>query len=73
MEAVSKEKKLLYLSLYFLIWGEASNVRFLPECLCYIFHHVRGLGVDSFIFAASSLLLFCLYSLILVLVNTCHS
>ncbi|XP_061343058.1 callose synthase 9 [Gastrolobium bilobum] len=40
LEAVSKEKKLLYVSLYFLIWGEASNVRFLPECLCYIFHHM---------------------------------
>lgn len=40
LEAVSKEKKLLYVSLYLLIWGEASNVRFLPECLCYIFHHV---------------------------------
>ncbi|KAK2405711.1 callose synthase [Trifolium repens] len=40
LEAVSKEKKLLYVSLYLLIWGEASNVRFLPECLCYIFHHM---------------------------------
>lgn len=40
LEAVSKEKKLLYLSLYFLIWGESSNIRFLPECLCYIFHHM---------------------------------
>ncbi|KAF1878778.1 hypothetical protein Lal_00047450 [Lupinus albus] len=40
LEAVSKEKKLLYVSLYFLIWGEAANIRFLPECLCYIFHHM---------------------------------
>ncbi|GFP79993.1 callose synthase 9 [Phtheirospermum japonicum] len=40
LEAVSKEKKLLFIALYFLIWGEAANVRFLPECLCYIFHHV---------------------------------
>ncbi|WJX15530.1 Callose synthase 9 [Trifolium repens] len=40
LEAVSKEKKLLYVSLYLLIWGEASNVRFLPECMCYIFHHM---------------------------------
>ncbi|KAK9154596.1 hypothetical protein Sjap_002076 [Stephania japonica] len=39
-EAGSKEKKLLFVSLYFLIWGEAANVRFLPECLCYIFHHM---------------------------------
>lgn len=40
LEAVNKEKKLLFVSLYFLIWGEAANIRFLPECLCYIFHHV---------------------------------
>ncbi|XP_051120821.1 callose synthase 9 [Andrographis paniculata] len=40
LDAVSKEKKLLFISLYFLIWGEAANVRFLPECLCYIFHHM---------------------------------
>ncbi|XP_057776741.1 callose synthase 9 [Salvia miltiorrhiza] len=40
LEAVSKEKKLLFISLYFLIWGEAANIRFLPECLCYIFHHM---------------------------------
>ncbi|XP_047320074.1 callose synthase 9-like [Impatiens glandulifera] len=40
LEAVSKEKKLLFVSLYFLIWGEAGNIRFLPECLCYIFHHM---------------------------------
>lgn len=40
LEDVGKEKKVLFVSLYFLIWGEASNVRFLPECLCYIFHHM---------------------------------
>ncbi|PSR90233.1 Callose synthase [Actinidia chinensis var. chinensis] len=40
LEAVSKEKKLLFISLYFLIWGEAANIRFIPECLCYIFHHM---------------------------------
>lgn len=40
LEAVSKEKKLMFISLYFLIWGEAGNIRFLPECLCYIFHHM---------------------------------
>ncbi|PNY01186.1 callose synthase 9-like protein [Trifolium pratense] len=39
-EAVNEGKKLLYVSLYLLIWGEASNVRFLPECLCYIFHQM---------------------------------
>ncbi|PNX94599.1 callose synthase 9-like protein [Trifolium pratense] len=40
LEAVNEGKKLLYVSLYLLIWGEASNVRFLPECLCYIFHQM---------------------------------
>jgi len=28
------------MGLYLLIWGEAANLRFLPECLCYIYHHV---------------------------------
>ncbi|KAD5803428.1 hypothetical protein E3N88_14788 [Mikania micrantha] len=34
------QRKLLYMGLYLLIWGEAANVRFLPECLCYIFHNM---------------------------------
>ncbi|XAR49504.1 hypothetical protein NMG60_11032730 [Bertholletia excelsa] len=32
--------QLIYVGLYLLIWGEASNIRFMPECLCYIFHKV---------------------------------
>eukprot|EP01018_Ginkgo_biloba_P032191 Gb_22029 [translate_table: standard] len=40
LEALNKEKKLILVSLYFLIWGEAANVRFLPECICYIFHNM---------------------------------
>ncbi|MCO5592989.1 hypothetical protein L7F22_046993 [Adiantum nelumboides] len=36
----SSEEKVAFLSLYFLIWGEAANVRFLPEALCYIFHNM---------------------------------
>ncbi|EXC11740.1 Putative callose synthase 8 [Morus notabilis] len=32
--------KLLYLALHLLIWGEAANLRFMPECLCYIFHEM---------------------------------
>lgn len=36
--------ELLYTSLYLLIWGEAANLRFMPECICFIFHHVR-LGI----------------------------
>jgi callose synthase len=31
---------LLYPALYLLIWGEAANLRFVPEALCYIFHHM---------------------------------
>ncbi|XP_077236924.1 glucan synthase-like 8 [Tasmannia lanceolata] len=40
MEAINRDRKLFLVSLYFLIWGEAANVRFLPECICYIFHHM---------------------------------
>ncbi|KAE8661369.1 putative ATP binding protein [Hibiscus syriacus] len=35
-----QQLELIYISLYLLIWGEASNIRFMPECLCYIFHNV---------------------------------
>ena len=28
------------MSLYLLIWGESANLRFAPECICYIFHHM---------------------------------
>ncbi|RZB45614.1 Callose synthase 3 isoform B [Glycine soja] len=34
-----QQRKLLYMGLYLLIWGEAANLRFIPECLCYIYHH----------------------------------
>nr|GEW30574.1 callose synthase 9-like [Tanacetum cinerariifolium] len=37
---VTKNDQILYISLHYLIWGEAANVRFLPECLCYIIHHM---------------------------------
>ena len=33
-------RNILYTSLFLLIWGEAANLRFMPECLCYIFHHM---------------------------------
>ncbi|XP_043703046.1 callose synthase 12-like [Telopea speciosissima] len=33
-------RELLYTSLYLLIWGEAANLRFVPECITYIFHHM---------------------------------
>ncbi|XP_072998818.1 putative callose synthase 8 isoform X1 [Typha latifolia] len=35
-----QQYKILYSSLYLLIWGEASNLRLMPECLCYIFHNM---------------------------------
>ncbi|KAI4299377.1 hypothetical protein L6164_032844 [Bauhinia variegata] len=31
-------RELLYVCLYLLIWGEAGNLRFTPECICYIYH-----------------------------------
>ncbi|KAM3395924.1 putative callose synthase 8 isoform X1 [Capsicum galapagoense] len=36
----AQQYKLLYIALYLLIWGEAANLRFMPECLCYMFHHM---------------------------------
>ncbi|KAJ7948849.1 Callose synthase-like protein [Quillaja saponaria] len=35
-----QQYKVLYMGLYLLIWGEAANLRFMPECLCYIYHHM---------------------------------
>ncbi|XVF79206.1 hypothetical protein PTKIN_Ptkin14bG0201900 [Pterospermum kingtungense] len=36
----AQQHKILYIGLYLLIWGEAANLRFMAECLCYIFHHM---------------------------------
>lgn len=33
-----RQQKLLDIALYLLIWGEASNIRHAPECLCFILH-----------------------------------
>lgn len=33
-------RELLYVCLYLLIWGESANLRFTPECICYIYHHM---------------------------------
>ncbi|XP_008801869.1 callose synthase 5 [Phoenix dactylifera] len=35
-----QQRKILYMGLFLLIWGEAANVRYMPECLCYIFHNM---------------------------------
>ncbi|KAI8008498.1 putative callose synthase 6 [Camellia lanceoleosa] len=37
-----QQLELIYIGLYLLIWGEASNIRFMPECLCYIFHNGKA-------------------------------
>lgn len=33
----TEEDYVYQVALYLLIWGEANNVRFMPECLCFIF------------------------------------
>ncbi|OVA11586.1 Glycosyl transferase [Macleaya cordata] len=38
INADRQQLELLYIGLFLLIWGEASNIRFMPECICYIFH-----------------------------------
>lgn len=41
MRASKDERmELLYISLYLLIRGEATNLKFLLECMNYIFHHM---------------------------------
>ncbi|GLT35126.1 hypothetical protein SLA2020_096050 [Shorea laevis] len=35
-----QRRELLYVGLYLLIWGESANLRFMPECICYIFHNM---------------------------------
>ncbi|KAF0728206.1 hypothetical protein Ae201684_014031 [Aphanomyces euteiches] len=29
-------------ALFFLIWGEAGNLRFMPECLCFLYHNMAS-------------------------------
>ena len=37
MSQLSDSDHIYQVALYLLIWGEANNVRFMPECLCFIF------------------------------------
>jgi 1,3-beta-glucan synthase len=37
MNSMSHYDRLRQIALYLLCWGEAGNVRFVPECLCFIF------------------------------------
>ena len=33
--------KMIDIALYLLIWGEAANLRHVPECICFLFHQMR--------------------------------
>ncbi|EAA28744.1 glycosyltransferase family 48 protein [Neurospora crassa] len=37
MNRMSQHDRVRQLALYLLIWGEANQVRFMPECLCFLF------------------------------------
>lgn len=37
MSQFSQSDYVLQVALYLLIWGESNNVRFMPECICFIF------------------------------------
>ncbi|KAG7983612.1 hypothetical protein I3843_04G115700 [Carya illinoinensis] len=40
-QAASEHRRdLLYVSLYLLVWGESANLRFVPECICFVFHNM---------------------------------
>jgi 1,3-beta-glucan synthase len=37
MNRMSQQERVRQIALYLLCWGEANQVRFMPECLCFIF------------------------------------
>ncbi|VEU22111.1 DEKNAAC103104 [Brettanomyces naardenensis] len=37
MSAFLPEDRVIQLAIYLLIWGEANSIRFMPECICFIF------------------------------------
>lgn len=37
MNMLTEREYIYQIGLYLLIWGEANNVRFMPECLCFLF------------------------------------
>ncbi|WOG91817.1 hypothetical protein DCAR_0311072 [Daucus carota subsp. sativus] len=41
-DSARQQLELIYIGLFLLIWGEASNIRFMPECICYIFHKMSN-------------------------------
>ncbi|KAM7271427.1 hypothetical protein ACFE04_030641 [Oxalis oulophora] len=34
----NSRRELLYVLLFLLVWGESANLRFTPECICYVYH-----------------------------------
>lgn len=50
MRAMSPHDRVVQLALYLLCWGEANQVRFMPECLCFIFKladdHLKSLPAE---------------------------
>jgi len=46
-EQAIKLVKLTDCALFLLIWGEAANLRHVPECLCFLFHRMRQEHSDS--------------------------
>ncbi|AOW02192.1 YALI0C01411p [Yarrowia lipolytica CLIB122] len=41
MATISPKDQLKDIALYLLIWGEANQVRFMPECLCFLYNCAR--------------------------------
>ncbi|GEQ72143.1 hypothetical protein JCM33374_g5829 [Metschnikowia sp. JCM 33374] len=37
MSRLSPQEQVTHVALYLLIWGEANNIRFMPECICFLF------------------------------------
>lgn len=37
LRAFGEEDYVFQIALYLLIWGEANNIRFMPECICFIY------------------------------------
>ncbi|OQS01508.1 glycosyltransferase [Achlya hypogyna] len=38
-----KNRMHMEIMLYLCIWGEAGNIRHMPECICYLYHQMMGL------------------------------
>ncbi|KAH3685666.1 hypothetical protein WICPIJ_003350 [Wickerhamomyces pijperi] len=49
MDSLTAHDSIVQLSIYLCCWGEANNIRFMPECLCFIFKCCNDYyyGLDS--------------------------